>query len=115
MTKSKLFSVFPSLLALALVALVSAGCTCDPCYQTPTNIELQTSAFAPPPPLYEAVPERASPQTMIWKPGYWQYGMGGFYWVNGEMVDRPSPTAVWSPDHWIKHTYGWVFVPGYWH
>ena len=30
--------------------------------------------------------------------------------VPGEIIDRPSPTAVWAPDHWVKHEFGWAFV-----
>jgi hypothetical protein len=70
--------------------------------------------MAPPAPLYEEMPVRTSTRTEIWHPGYWDYSGGDFHWVSGYMIDRPSATAVWSPDHWTEHKYGWAFVPGYW-
>jgi hypothetical protein len=69
---------------------------------------------APPAPRYEEAPVPDNIRAYAWRPGYWNYSGSDFYWVSGEMMDRPDPTALWSPDHWIQHTYGWALVPGYW-
>lgn len=75
---------------------------------------LQLAPMAPPPVMFEEPPENYKPRSQTWRPGYWDYNGSNFHWVSGEFIARPSPTAVWSPDHWAEHTYGWGFVPGYW-
>jgi len=69
---------------------------------------------APPEAPYEAVPPLDNPQTQIWRPGHWDNNGSGFTWIAGEVMVRPSPTAVWSPDIWVRHEYGWGFVCGHW-
>jgi hypothetical protein len=51
---------------------------------------------------------------MIWTPGYYAYGPGGYYWVPGAWVPAPYAGALWTPPYW-----GWVggrfiFHEGYW-
>ena len=75
---------------------------------------LQLVSEAPPPPKEETPLVIESPRTQIWRPGYWGYGLTGYDWVPGQVIDRPSPTAVWAPDHWVKHDFGWAFVCGTW-
>jgi hypothetical protein len=75
---------------------------------------IQMAPMAPPEMPADAIDVPDSTRTQIWRPGYWDYNGSDFHWVGGEMIDRPSPTAVWSADHWVQHTYGWGFVPGYW-
>jgi len=74
----------------------------------------ELSPIAPPTPKYESKPMMQHPQIETWKAGYWSYDSGSFSWVPGEIVARPSPTAVWSPPYWIRHNYGWALVRGYW-
>lgn len=69
---------------------------------------------APPAALAEPVPWPSRTPERIWRPGYWVFDGASFEWVSGGMIDRPSPTAVWSPDRWVKRAYGWGFVSGYW-
>jgi len=69
---------------------------------------------APPQNMIEEIPENPSPSQQIWHPGYWAYDGRSFNWVDGTFMVRPSPTAVWSPDRWDRHDYGWAFIPGYW-
>ncbi|MDX2029003.1 MAG: hypothetical protein SFW62_10290 [Alphaproteobacteria bacterium] len=108
-----------SFTALAIVLLVTAGCECFSCSDevvataTPSSY-IQLAPTAPPAPLAEEVPVLNSPQTTRWRPGYWSYDGTNFSWVSGEVIARPSPTAVWAPDRWFRHTYGWGFVPGRW-
>ena len=122
MTKIKSFPGLFSSSCLTLTLFALMGCHCIPCSHSssvstsePATNFIQLAPLAPPPAIYEPVPEIASPRTAIWRPGYWHYNSGSdFSWVSGEVIDRPSPTAVWSDDHWTEHTYGWGFVPGYW-
>jgi hypothetical protein len=34
--------------------------------------------------------------------------------VPGEILTRPSMTAVWSSDRWEHRKYGWAYIHGYW-
>lgn len=109
-----------ALLALILIPAAVAGCedttSIDSSLPIITPVYYpQLSSIEPPTPKPEVVPVIESPQTQIWKPGYWeQGGLGGFDWVSGEVVARPTPTAVWASAYWAKREYGWAFVPGYW-
>ncbi|MFY9288500.1 MAG: hypothetical protein WAO98_08355 [Alphaproteobacteria bacterium] len=117
--------------ALALMALALSACAdCWPCTDWDSTASssssgtiispsysksyIQLAPLAPPPVQYEELADLENPRTTIWRPGYWRYSGGDYSWVSAEVIDRPSPTAVWSPDHWVEHTYGWGFVPGYW-
>jgi hypothetical protein len=72
------------------------------------------SAEKPPAPEAETAPLLTDMRTQIWRPGYWMNDGYGFYWIQGEIIDRPSPTAVWAPDHWVQHNFGWALVAGHW-
>lgn len=69
---------------------------------------------APPAPIAEYAPWPSRTPEQIWRPGYWIYNGASFEWIPGAVVARPSPTAVWAPDHWAKHEYGWAFISGHW-
>ncbi len=68
----------------------------------------------PPQGLYEIPPVIPNPQTEIWRPGYWSLSSGEFEWMPGEVIARPTPTAVWKAAHWVRHNYGWTFEQGHW-
>lgn len=68
----------------------------------------------PPMPIAEYVPWPSRTQTQIWRPGYWIFNGASFEWIPGTMISRPSLTAVWSSDRWVKHKYGWGFEAGHW-
>ncbi len=72
------------------------------------------SSAPPPEPQVEDVVRPDDPQAQVWRPGYWAYNGETFSWVPGTLIPRPSPTAVWSPDHWVEHQYGWAFEAGHW-
>lgn len=105
-------------LAFILLSLSACACLCDePLSQSPAYIQM--APMAPPAPLEEEEPQLNEPFTNIWRPGHWDYayddqGQGHFDWISGEVIARPSPTAVWSADRWAERAYGWVFVPGTW-
>jgi len=107
-------SGFLSLLALS--ALILAGCeTTSDAPQISTTDYPRLSFVAPPPPVPEDVPEASNPRKEVWRDGYWKYeGNGHFTWIHGELMPRPAPWAVWKPDQWVQHEYGWGFEPGVW-
>lgn len=79
---------------------------------SPTYVRM---APTPPPPQKAEMPQDVNDaRSQIWRPGYWSYGDLGYEWIPGRVIDRPAPTAVWSPDHWAQHTYGWAFECGHW-
>lgn len=107
------------ILVFALLALTACGS--DTTAEAPAPVpapEVQSypglAPIAPPKPMFEEKPVLQSPETQIWKPGYWSWNGSEYSWIPGEVVPRPAPTAAWFPDHWMWHTYGWAFVPGYW-
>jgi hypothetical protein len=71
---------------------------------------------APPPPQMEIPTAKPMPgDEYAWRPGHWEYVDGaGFRWSGGYWIRKPAFTAVWKPDFWIHHTYGWALVPGHW-
>ncbi len=75
---------------------------------------LSMAPEAPPTAPVEAKPVIADPKTETWRAGYWSYDNGQFSWVPGTVISKPTLSAVWSPDHWEKREYGWVFVCGHW-
>jgi hypothetical protein len=116
MIKSCIPSSFLAL--VAVLALPFALTACD------TVVDDQTVQANPPPtnvqeappalPEIEEVPLIETPQTDIWRPGYWAMIDHHFVWVQGKVIPRPSPTAVWRSAHWTQHTYGWSFEMGHW-
>ncbi len=75
---------------------------------------VKLSLVSPPDTPYEEPLRSENPMQEIWRPGYWLYDGMSFNWIPGHLMPRPSPTSVWSPDHWEKRTYGYAFVEGYW-
>ncbi|HTP41425.1 MAG TPA: hypothetical protein VML36_03300 [Nitrospiria bacterium] len=72
-------------------------------------------AVAGPPPAgrVEMVPPAPS-AVVVWTPGYWVHGWGGWRWVPGRYVSPPWVGAVWVPDHWRQAHRGWRYIPGHW-
>jgi hypothetical protein len=108
------------LFGVLLPALLLAGCAMHPTpapsadAQPTSSRYLQLVTEAPPAPKDETPPIIENPRKQVWRSGYWSYGVGGYSWVPGEVIDRPDPTAVWSPDRWVKHSFGWSFECGTW-
>jgi hypothetical protein len=78
----------------------------------PTSIEM--APVPPPVPSDEIQPVITDRLSYVWRPGHWSYENKQFIWHPGEILNRPSPTAIWSPDRWEKRAYGWVYIHGYW-
>jgi len=107
---------FPSfVMALALLSLTACDMHSyvDDSASSDKNY-VQLSPKAPPAPQAEVIPYNDDPRGHIWRPGYWSYNGSDFSWVPGEMIERPSFTAVWAPDHWVRHNFGWALVAGHW-
>jgi hypothetical protein len=77
-------------------------------------LAIEMAPAPPPPPSDEVKPELSNPRLYVWRAGHWIYEYERFTWVPGEILTRPSPTAVWSADQWQRREYGWVFIHGYW-
>ncbi|MBV8061316.1 MAG: YXWGXW repeat-containing protein [Alphaproteobacteria bacterium] len=109
---ARLRSIFSVLGFLAV--MTGAGMALTGCADTNQVSFVRLSMDAPPPAQIEDVPELNNPPTETWRPGYWAYTGADFYWVPGEVIPRPSETAIWIADHWEQRGYGWAFVPGVW-
>jgi len=72
-----------------------------------------TAPAAPP-----AIPDYDQPQApgdgYMWTPGYWAYGPGGYYWVDGAWVEPPYEGALWTPGYWGFGFGDYMWNPGYW-
>ncbi|MDD3288450.1 MAG: hypothetical protein PHX43_05535 [Alphaproteobacteria bacterium] len=100
-----------SFLSIILLAAAVGGCAN---MQEDSTTFIRMAPTAPPEPFFEEKDQPENPAAEIWRPGYWGYSGIDFFWVEGEYIPRPDPTAVWSPDRWQLRSYGWAFVPGYW-
>ena len=67
-----------------------------------------------PPPLPQYYQPDAYQQNMIWQPGYWSYGQGGYFWVPGTWVNPPQPNLYWTPGYWGYNNGGYRWNQGYW-
>jgi len=69
--------------------------------------------FAPP-----ALPSYMQPQCpqpgWMWTPGYWAYGVDGYFWVPGTWVAAPYVGALWTPGYWGWSGGFFVWHAGYW-
>ncbi len=103
-------------LSAVVLLLSAAGCS-DQIYVTPEDPNaavIQLAPVPPPAPSDEIKPEIMDPRMEVWRPGHWDYENQRYFWVPGEVLTRPSPTAVWSADRWEHRKYGWAFIHGYW-
>jgi len=107
---------------LAFVTLILPGCATDADQPPPGELPLAPVLPSyvglspnPPPPEPVEIPQPVSDlQHQTWRPGHWSYEDSQFTWVPGTIIQKPAFTAVWVPDRWEKHEYGWVFVCGFW-
>ena len=113
-------------LSLLLAALALTACGIDDDF-TPRdygdNDGVATSSIAPsyldlspvpPPAVSDEMSQVTDRRTQVWRHGHWSYEHQQFVWNPGEVLTRPSPTAIWSPDRWEHRTYGWAYIKGYW-
>jgi hypothetical protein len=68
-----------------------------------------------PPPLLPASEQPACPgDDYLWKPGYWAWNSGGYYWVPGAWVLPPYVEALWTPPFWEFRGGRYRWHSGYW-
>ena len=97
---------FSASLAMAALSFALAACN---------TVDDEMGENPPPADAFEVLPIIQNPQVEIWRPGYWSRGSDeDFVWVPGELIARPTPTAVWAAARWVHHTYGWTFEQGHW-
>jgi len=74
--------------------------------------EIVADSAPPPLPVYEQPP--CPEPNLIWTPGNWHWGLGGYFWVPGAWVPAPYVGALWTPPYWgfVGGHYG--FHGGYW-
>ena len=74
----------------------------------------QQQIYEAPPPLPQYDQPLAPGDGYIWTPGYWAFGPGGYYWVNGAWVLAPYEDALWTPGYWGYAPTGYFWNAGYW-
>jgi WXXGXW repeat (2 copies) len=87
-------------------------------FAVPARVNAQMSigisvGYAPPalPQYYQPA---ATQPNMIWQPGYWGLGQGGFFWVPGTWVQAPQVGLLWTPGYWGWNDGQYRWSPGYW-
>jgi hypothetical protein len=108
MNRTKPLRVLFTLGALIALPLALAGCE---------HFSFLTAerSSSPPESGVEIIPRIQDRNAEIWRPGYWEpRGDSDFEWIPGEVIPRPSPTAVWKSATWVRHVYGWTYEEGHW-
>jgi hypothetical protein len=87
-------------------------------FAVPSRVDAQVSigisvGFAPPalPQYYQPA---ATQPNLIWQPGYWGYGAGGYFWIPGTWVAAPQVGLLWTPGYWGWNNGQYRFYAGYW-
>ena len=102
-------------LILLLPFLLAACADDEPVVMVQEGFPIYRMAPDAPPASYdEGTPVSADPMMEVWRPGFWDFDGMEYRWVAGQFLQRPDPTATWSPDRWEQRTFGWVFIPGHW-
>jgi hypothetical protein len=98
--------------SLAAAALATAALVAMPASQAGAQVVI-TAGYAPP-----AIPVYEQPlcpgDGYLWTPGYWAWGDGGYYWVDGAWVLPPYVEALWTPGWWGWGGGGYFWHTGYW-
>jgi len=80
----------------------------------PAQFSLNVAIDIGPPALPVYVQPPAPAPNLIWEPGYWAWGSGGYFWVPGAWVAAPSAGLLWTPGYWYWRTGYYSWHPGYW-
>jgi len=70
-------------------------------------------AIAPPPLPAYIVPSPPY-DGVVWQPGYWAWGIFGYYWVPGTWIEPPTPIVLWTPGYWGWSEGNYAWHEGYW-
>ena len=81
---------------------------------TTSHAQVDVSITVPPPELrvYDQPP--CPVEGYLWTPGYWGYGPGGYYWVDGVWIAPPRVGFLWTPGYWGFANGYYAFHDGYW-
>jgi hypothetical protein len=87
-----------------------------------TTLGLSAAAFAQvalavtvAPPILPVYAQPMAPGPgFIWTPGYWAWGVNGYFWVPGTWVNAPFVGALWTPGYWGWRGGTYVWNAGYW-
>jgi hypothetical protein len=74
--------------------------------------EISVTLAPPPLPVYTQPPLPLDGD--LWMPGYWAYGIEGYYWVPGVWVAPPAIGLLWTPGYWDWNGGIFVWRAGYW-
>lgn len=69
---------------------------------------------SPPPPIPVYTQPLLETPNLIWTPGYWAWGSGGYYWVPGTWVPAPSVGLMWTPGYWAFNNGAYYWTDGFW-
>lgn len=97
---------------LAAAALTGAALVAAPTPEAHAAVFVSVGIAPPAIPLYEQ--PLCPGDGYIWTPGYWAWGPGGYYWVDGAWVLPPYEDALWTPGWWGMDTGLYYWHPGYW-
>jgi hypothetical protein len=67
-----------------------------------------------PPPIPDYAPPPVPQPNYIWMPGYWAWGIAGYYWVPGTWVVAPQYGLLWTPGYWSWQSGAYSWHQGYW-
>jgi hypothetical protein len=67
-----------------------------------------------PPALPDYDQPEAPGDNYMWTPGYWGYGVAGYYWVPGVWIVPPYYGALWTPGYWGWYGGRYRWYGGYW-
>ena len=93
---------------------VSAAFSQDDTYYTGDESTVTVKAQTAPPAMPEYVQPPCPADGYMWTPGYWAWGMAGYYRIPGVWVMPPGIGMLWTPGYWGFYGgyYGWHH--GYW-
>jgi hypothetical protein len=68
----------------------------------------------PPPPIPYYQPPPVPQPNVVWMPGYWAWGIAGYFWVPGTWVEPPQVGYLWTPGYWGWRGAAFSWHQGYW-
>lgn len=100
---------------IATVALCLFATSCSaPGVDPPARITAIVAPYPPPPKRAEIPPPPPSATDVLWLEGHWSWVGAKYVWTSGHYVQRPTPTANWSPGYWDRDSDGWLWTEGHW-
>jgi WXXGXW repeat (2 copies) len=79
----------------------------------PASTTVVVAPTAPPPPQAENPPPAPGP-SYVWSQGHWWWDGTQYVWKPGSYVMRPTTVAHWRPGYWQQGPNGWFWVDGSW-